>query len=160
MTVKRTLSVLAAGATASVGAVAVSRAAGATSARGYRGHKRACVRQFNEAVQAYVDATNRHDVRGFTRLLADECTIVLPGGTVFAGKAAGSAFIERFFARTDFTQTFTVKRHMVSDCSTASVLFDSTYTDGDGAVPLVIGLTWTYRHGEWLVVQDQNTVVG
>ncbi len=47
----------------------------------------------------------------------------------------------------------------VAGCDTALVLFDSVYTDGDGAVPLAIIITWTYHRGHWQVLVDQNTVV-
>lgn len=122
-------------------------------------HRPGCVKQLTHAVRAYIRTTDQRDARGFERLLANDYTAILPGGTVLAGKAAGSAFIDRFFARTDWAQTFSETRRAIEGCRTALVVFNSTYTDEDGAVPLVIGLSWTYRDGQWLVLQDQNTVV-
>ena len=116
-----------------------------------------CTWQLRQAARIYIDTTVRRDARRFKALLADDYTAVLPDGSVLAGKPAGSAFIDRFFARTDWTQTFTTTREVVEGCRSAVVLFDSTYRDAEGAVRLVIGLSWTYRHGRWLVLLDQNT---
>lgn len=118
----------------------------------------ACARQFEKAVQAYLDTTQRHDAADFEKLLSPDYTVILPGGTTFVGKKDGAAFIDRFFARTDWTQTFTETSRAVEGCRTALVVFDSVYSDEDGPAPLVIALTWTYRDGRWFVLTDQNTV--
>ena len=66
-----------------------------------------CARQFDAAVAAYVHTTDRRDARGFNALLHRDVTGVLPGGAVFGGKREMAGFIDRFFARTDWTQTST-----------------------------------------------------
>lgn len=130
----------------------------APSHRGGGGDQR-CVRQFDKAVQTYVRTTDARNARGFNALLHRDVTAVLPGGYTLVGKPEVAGFIDGFFARTDWTQTLTVKHTAVAGCETALVLFDSVYTDGDGAVPLAIIITWTYERGEWKVLVDQNTVV-
>ncbi len=125
---------------------------------GDRDHR--CVRQFDKAVQTYVRATDDRDARGFNALLHRDVTAVLPGGYTLIGTSEVAGFIDGFFARNDWTQTLTVRHTAVADCETASVLFDSVYTDGDGAVPLAIVITWTYEHDQWKVLVDQNTVIG
>lgn len=140
-------------------AVPFTAASAAPAATGASSVGSSCAKQFGHAVRQYVRTTDQRDARGFERLLDADYTTILPGGTVLAGKAAGSAFIDRFFARTDWSQTFTETRRAVEGCRTALGVFNSTYTDEDGAVPLVIGLSWTYHRGQWLVLQDQNTVV-
>ena len=156
-TIRRLSTIAAVTAAAATAAPLAASAAPATTA-GSAGTA-SCATQFTQAVNQYVRTTDERNARAFERLLAPDYTTILPGGTVLAGKAAGSAFIDRFFARTDWTQTFSETRRVVEGCRTALVVFNSTYSDEDGPVPLVIALSWTYRHGQWRVLQDQNTVV-
>ena len=154
----RTAGALALAVTASATTVATANAV--TGAPGdERGPAARCARDLNQAVAQYISTTGARDARGFERLLATDYTVVLPGGTTFAGKPAGAAFIDRFFARTDWTQTFAVTRTTVEGCSAAAVLLDSTYTDADGPVDLVVGLSWVHEDGHWRVLLDQNTVI-
>lgn len=119
-----------------------------------------CGRQFDDAVQTYLRTTDDRDAAGFNALLHNDVTGTLPGGYVFNGKAEMAAFIDRFFARTDWTQTFDLKRRD-ADCQTGYVLFESVYAEPAAgfAQTLMIGVTWTREHGRWLVLADQNTVV-
>jgi uncharacterized protein (TIGR02246 family) len=120
-----------------------------------------CGRQLDHAVHRYVATTGDRDAAGFNALLHRDVTGTLPGGTVFAGKAEMAGFIDGFFARTDWTQSFQLTRRTVSGCSTAYVLFDSVYAEPAAGFrqELAIGLTWTREHGRWLVLADQNTEV-
>ena len=71
-----------------------------------------------------------------------------------------AAFIDGFFARTDWTQSFDLKRK-VADCDNGFVLFESVYAEPAAGFSqtLMIGITWTREHGRWLVLADQNTEV-
>lgn len=120
-----------------------------------------CARQFDAAVRTYVDTTDRRDAAGFNRLLHEEVTGVLPDGSVFAGRAEMADFVNRFFANTTWTQTFTPVRRAVSGCDSAVVLFESVYAEPAAGYRqnLMIGVGWTRENGRWLVIQDQNTEV-
>jgi hypothetical protein len=155
----RRLSSMAAVAIATAAGLPLAAASAASPAADGAAAGTSCAKQFSHAVHRYIRTTDERNAPGFERLLDADYTTILPGGTVIAGKDAGSAFINRFFARTDWSQTFAETRRAVEGCRTALVVFDSTYTDEDGAVPLVIALSWTYHRGHWLVLQDQNTVV-
>jgi uncharacterized protein (TIGR02246 family) len=121
-----------------------------------------CERQFHEAVRTYVATTDARDAEGFNALLHPDVTAILPGGTVIAGKQETAAFVRQFFARTDWTQSLIVTRTSVQGCATAFVLFDSVYAEPATGYQdnLMIGITWTRERGRWLVLHDQNTVVG
>jgi uncharacterized protein (TIGR02246 family) len=116
--------------------------------------------RFGAAVQTYLRTTDQRDARGFNKLLHREVTGVLPGGIVFNGRTEMAEFIDAFFARTDWTQTFDLKRR-TADCETGYVLFESVYAEPAAGYSqtLMIGLTWTREHGRWLVLADQNTEV-
>lgn len=144
--------------------LALAAAAGITvtavtaAAATHPGH--GCARQFDAAVQTYLRTTDQRDARGFNALLHRDVTGVLPGGAVFSGRSEMAAFIDGFFARTDWTQTFTEARR-TAGCETGFVLFESVYAEPAAGYtqPLMIGLTWTREHGRWLVLADQNTEV-
>ena len=116
--------------------------------------------RFDAAVQTYLRTTDQRDARGFNALLHRDVTGVLPGGIVFNGRTEMAGFIDSFFARTDWTQTFDLKRR-TADCETGYVLFESVYAEPAAGYSqtLMIGLTWTREHGRWLVLADQNTEV-
>lgn len=144
-----------------IGLVAAATLAGTSAAASASAHPApGCGRQFDAAVQTYLRTTDARDARGFNALLHPDVTGTLPGGTVFTGKAEMAAFVDRFFARTDWSQTFDVRR-LTSSCETGYALFDSVYAEpGAGfSQNLVIGVTWTREHGRWLVLADQNTEV-
>jgi len=134
--------------------------AGSASAASHPGN--GCGRQFDSAVSSYLRTTDARDARGFNALLHRDVVGVLPGGTVFDGKAAMAGFITSFFARTDWTQSFDLKRKVVADCESGYVLFESVYAEPAAGYSqkLMIGITWTREHGRWLVLADQNTEVG
>ncbi|RZS44270.1 uncharacterized protein (TIGR02246 family) [Herbihabitans rhizosphaerae] len=147
-------------------AIALVLAAGAatvagTSASAAPDGARGCAWQFDTAVARYVATTDARDAKAFNALVHPDVVGVLPGGSTLVGKPAFAGFIERFFARTDWTQTFTVKHRAVDGCSTATVLFESVYSEPAAGYrqTLMIGITWTREHGRWLVLHDQNTVV-
>ena len=121
-----------------------------------------CARQFDAAVGRYLSTTDDRDAAAFNRLLHEDVVGILPGGTVFTGKAELAGFIDSFFARTDWTQTFSLRHKAVDGCSTGFVLFDSVYAEPAAGYhqQLAIGLTWTRENGRWLVLADQNTEVG
>jgi uncharacterized protein (TIGR02246 family) len=131
---------------------------GSAAASGPTGSKGNC--HFDAAVQTYLRTTDQRDARGFNALLHRDVTGVLPGGVVFNGRTEMAAFIDSFFARTDWTQTFDLKRE-TADCETGYVLFESVYAEPAAGYSqtLMIGLTWTRERGRWLVLADQNTEV-
>jgi uncharacterized protein (TIGR02246 family) len=123
------------------------------------GHDRLCARQFGSAVEAYVETTAARDAAGFNGLLSDDVTVVFANGGVLYGKDQVAPFIDDFFADTGWSQTFTELTRHVEDCRSGFVLFDSVYSvPADNRVsPLVIGVTFTYAHGRWLVLHNQDS---
>ncbi|MFG3260077.1 YybH family protein [Streptomyces sp. NPDC048172] len=136
-------------------AAAPSQGRGAAADSGSR-----CDRQFDAAVTQYVDAHPARDVEMFAGVLHDGWTVVFPDAEVLKGKKAGLKWVrEEFFNDPDWTQTFDEERRVVSGCRTGFVLFDSVYEEPGYRTHLKIGLTFTYEHGRWLVIHDQNTRV-
>jgi uncharacterized protein (TIGR02246 family) len=140
--------------------LALAAAGGGTAAATTDSAASGCGRSFDAAVATYLRTTDDRDARGFNALLHRDVTGVLPGGAVFSGKREMASFIDGFFARTDWTQTFAEQRR-TADCATGYVLYESVYAEPAAGYSqtLMIGLTWTREHGRWLVLADQNTEV-
>ncbi|OFE15694.1 hypothetical protein BA895_21915 [Humibacillus sp. DSM 29435] len=121
-------------------------------------HQR-CAAQFDHAVRAYVKTTQTRNAPGFNALLDQDATVIFANGGVLSGNKEVSAFITDFFADPGWTQTFTKLHQHVEGCRTGFVLFDSVYSvPADHRVsPLVIGVTFTYRNGRWLVLHNQDS---
>jgi hypothetical protein len=159
MSAVRTVSVLVAAAALSAQLVAHDdRVSGSSRTTKSESHQ-VCARQFDRAVRAYVTTTDRRDAPGFNALLHPDVTIIFANGGVLSGKPDSAAFIDDFFADPGWTQTFTELRRRVEGCRTGFVLFDSVYSvpAEDRASPLVIGVTFTYAHGRWLVLHNQDS---
>lgn len=157
MSVPRTVRVLMAAALIGLG-VAAPASAGVVAGES-PSPQQVCARQFDRAVRAYVRTTDRRDAPGFNALLHPDVTIVFANGGVISGKPDSAAFIRDFFADPGWTQTFTELRRTVQGCRTGFVLFDSVYSvpAQNRVSPLVIGVTFTYAHGGWLVLHNQDS---
>lgn len=121
--------------------------------------QRLCRYQFDGVVRAYVKTTQAHDAADFNALLDRDATVIFANGGVLSGKKEVAGFITDFFADPGWTQTFTKLQQHVQGCRSGFVLFDSVYSvpAADRVSPLVIGVTFTYRKGRWLVLHNQDS---
>ena len=121
--------------------------------------QRVCRYQFNQAVRAYVHTTETRNAAGFNALLDRDVTVIFANGGVLSGKKEVSGFITDFFNDPGWTQTFTTLQKHVEGCRTGFVLFDSVYSvpAQHRVSPLVIGVTFTYEHGRWKVLHNQDS---
>ncbi|SCF03544.1 nuclear transport factor 2 family protein [Micromonospora mirobrigensis] len=110
-------------------------------------------------MRAYVDTTERRDAAGFNALLGPDATAIFANGGVLDGRDQFADFITDFFADPGWSQSFTELTRHVEGCRTGFVLFDSVYRvpAQDRVSPLVIGVTFSYEHGRWLVLQNQDS---
>jgi ketosteroid isomerase-like protein len=116
-----------------------------------------CARAFDKAVEAYVETTDEKDADEFAALLHDDVTAIFANGGVLYGKAETMGFIEPFFEATSWTQSFEELTRVVRGCKSGFVLFDSVFTQDGEPTPLVIGVTFTWEHGRWLAIQNQDS---
>jgi hypothetical protein len=119
-----------------------------------------CARQFDVAIDKYTGAHPTRDIDQLASVLHDDWTVIFPDGELLLGKEEGLAWVrDEFFNDPSWTQSFDEIRRVVRGCKTGFVLFDSIYEQPGYRTHLLIGLSLTYEHGRWLVVQDQNTRV-
>jgi len=117
-----------------------------------------CADQLSETVDAYVTTTHDKDAAGFAAVLDRDVTAIFADGETLVGKAATMEFISAFFDDPAWTQTFDERVRVVRGCRSAFVLWDSVFTpEGAEGVPLAIGVTFTYRKGQWLALQNQDS---
>lgn len=118
-----------------------------------------CEHRLDQAVGTYTDTTHNRDADGWASVLHPDVTVVFAGGDVLYGKQQTMDWARGFFADPHWTQTFDERTRVVDGCRSGFVLFDSVYTSAPGAdpKPLVIGLTFTYEHGRWLVLHNQDS---
>lgn len=116
-----------------------------------------CERAFDRAVKAYVETTDQKDADGFAALLHKDVTAIFANGGVLYGKRETMGFIGPFFEATNWTQSFDELSRVVRGCKTGFVLWDSVFTQDGEPTPLVIGVTFTWENGRWLVVQNQDS---
>lgn len=150
---------VAGGLAATAGTVGAAYAGPVDHDRGVPAQERFCARQFDRAMSAYVRTTERRDARGFNALLAPDTTVIFANGGVLRGKHEVAEFITDFFTDPGWTQTFKPLTRHVEGCRSGFVLFDSVYSvPAEHRVsPLVIGVTFTYQHGRWLVLHNQDS---
>lgn len=122
------------------------------------GRATGCERKFDATIDKYIGSHPIRDVDMLASTLHDEWTVIFPDGELLLGKEEGLAWVrEEFFSDPSWTQSFTEIRRVVRGCRTGFVLFDSIYEQPGYRTHLLIGLSLTYEHGRWLVIQDQNT---
>lgn len=122
------------------------------------GRATGCERKFDATIDKYTGSHPIRDVDMLASTLHDEWTVIFPDGELLLGKEEGLTWVrEEFFNDPSWTQSFTEIRRVVRGCSTGFVLFDSIYEQPGYRSHLLIGLSLTYEHGRWLVIQDQNT---
>ena len=124
-----------------------------------RDSRASCEARFDRAVRAYTDTTHQRDVEGWGSLLHPDVTVVFAGGDVLYGKQQTMEWARGFFVDPAWTQTFEERTRVVEGCRSGFVLFDSEYTPEPGAdpKPLVIGITFTFDRGRWLVLHNQDS---
>jgi uncharacterized protein (TIGR02246 family) len=118
-----------------------------------------CLRSFDLAIETYRSTTFERDAQGFNALWADNCTAVFADGEALFGRDEAGAFIEGFFADSDWHQTLDVVRIERRGCRVGVVLFDSIFTPGPDREPkpLAIGVTFVREDGDWLVVHNHDS---
>lgn len=114
-----------------------------------------------EHLAKHLAAIGARDLDAYTATLHDQVTLILPNGTVHAGRQAVVDFHRGFFADPDWRQDFTAERLVVTGRA-ASALYRVEYHDVDteGAPyhrRFLVGLLFVPVGDRWLLLHDQCT---
>lgn len=127
------------------------------------GSAKGCEKKFDATLAQHLGAIDNRDLAALDPTVDESMTLIFPSGSIRDGKAAFMAFHEGWFADPNWRQPATVIRKNVQGCATAWVLVDYRYEalNPDGTVASsshnMFALTWTFKHGRWVAIADQNT---
>jgi ketosteroid isomerase-like protein len=124
------------------------------------GAARGCARQFDETVTRFDDAFLGKRLDEFVSHYHRDATTISTAGDVTTTNAQIRDNFAGLFTL-DFTAVFPTIKKNVEGCTTAVIVSDFTLD-----VPslnfhahFINSLTWTRVHGQWKVLNDQNTPV-
>lgn len=119
-----------------------------------------CDRKFDAAVKQDMETFANYDLAGWRAVHAPEAVTIFANGSRAVGFDAIAKALKSHFDGREAVWTYAELNRVVDDCRTGYILYDTTY-----AIPrigfsqrAIVGVTYTYRHGRWLVIADQNTL--
>lgn len=119
-----------------------------------------CENRFDQAVETYRATFPARDLDTLGTLLHEQITVVLADGTIVLGRDAAIEALTPFFQDPRWTQTFDEVTRVVNGCRSGFILFDSVLSFPSGFTQhTLIGLTFTFDHGRWLILHDQLTLL-
>ena len=122
---------------------------------------RRCARQFEQAQRVDMESFRDYDLATWKAGHDDDAITVLASGVWFQGRDRIAEVLHAHFENREATWTWTELTRAVDGCKTATILYDATY-----AIPSAgftqrayVSVVYTYKHGKWLSVIDQSTLV-
>jgi uncharacterized protein (TIGR02246 family) len=118
--------------------------------------------EFDTALAAHLGTIERRDLDGYVATIHDHVVVVLPNGTVLAGREEVAEFHRSWFASTTWRMETAIE-HRATVGGTGVALLATTYHDvDDDGVSFSrerwLGMTFAQQaDGRWLLVYDQNT---
>jgi len=109
----------------------------------------------------HLAAIGARDLDAYAATLHEQVTLILPNGTVHAGRQAVVDFHRGFFADPDWRQDFTAERLVVT-ARAAAAIYRADYHDVDtGGTPyhrrFLVALLFVPVGDRWLLLHDQCT---
>jgi hypothetical protein len=122
---------------------------------------RRCAREFDQAQRTDMESFRDYDLSTWKAGHDDDAITVLASGQWFQGRDTIAAVLHRHFEDREATWTWTELSRAVDGCKTGTILYDATY-----AIPSAgftqrayVSVVYTRKHGRWLSVIDQSTLV-
>jgi hypothetical protein len=122
---------------------------------------RRCAREFDQAQRTDMVSFRDYDLATWKAGHDDDAITVLAAGQWFQGRDTIAAVLHRHFEDREATWTWTELSRAVDGCKTGTILYDATY-----AIPSAgftqrayVSVVYTRKHGKWLSVIDQSTLV-
>jgi len=118
-----------------------------------------CARQFDLAQRADMESFRDFDVETFRAVHHPQAVTVFASGAVRYGIDAIMATLASHFANRQAVWAWTELYRVVDGCSTAFILYDTTYDIPAAGVHqhALIGVTYTRVGNKWLAMADQGT---
>jgi hypothetical protein len=118
-----------------------------------------CARQFDAAQRADMESFRDFDAETFRAVHHPQAVTVFASGAVRYGIDAIMAALAPHFANRQAVWAWTELYRVVDGCSTAFILYDTTYDIPAAGFHqhALIGVTYTRVGNKWLAVADQGT---
>ena len=125
------------------------------------GQANRCARQFETAQRIDMESFRDYDAETFKEGHHPDAVTVFASGAVRHGIDAIMTALASHFANREAVWAWTEMYRVVDGCKSAFILYDTTYD-----IPSVgfhqhalTGVTYTYKHGKWLAMADQGTLL-
>lgn len=120
-----------------------------------------CARRFDQAQRVDMESFAAYDLPTWRAIHVPEATTVFASGRVAVGLDEIVRLLQGHFDGREATWTWTELHRVVDGCRTAFIVYDATYSlpSANFTQRTVVGVTYTFRGGRWLVVADQSTLL-
>ena len=123
--------------------------------------ERRCARQFEAAQRMDMESFRDYDADTFRAIHTDDAITVFASGDTFVGIDAIMTALRGHFENREAIWEWSERYRTVQGCRTAYILYQTTYSiPSIGFVQRALtGVSYTYKHGAWLGVADQGTLL-
>jgi hypothetical protein len=120
-----------------------------------------CARQFETAQRIDMESFRDYDAQTFRDGHHPDAVTVFASGTVRYGIDAIMTALGSHFANREAVWAWTELYRVVDGCKSAFILYDTTYDIPSSGFHqhALTGVTYTHRHGKWLAIADQGTLL-
>jgi transcriptional regulator of nitric oxide reductase len=120
-----------------------------------------CARQFETAQRIDMESFRDYDAQTFRDGHHRDAVTVFASGTVRYGIDAIMAALASHFTNREAVWAWTELYRVVDGCKSAFILYDTTYDIPSSGFHqhALTGVTYTHRHGKWLAIADQGTLL-
>jgi uncharacterized protein (TIGR02246 family) len=117
---------------------------------------------FPDAVNRHLAAIGARDLDGYLDTVHPDVTLIMPNGTLLAGRDEVAAFHRDWFGDPDWSWELDL-RHTVTAGGTGVAIFAADYHDLDGEgrpyeSSYLLTLVFVRDGDRWLLLHDQNTL--
>ena len=120
-----------------------------------------CARQFEAAQRTDMESFRDYDAETFRDGHHRDAVTIFASGGVRVGVDAIMQALGSHFANREAVWAWTERYRIVDGCKSAFILYETTYDIPSSGFHqrALTGVTYTYRHGKWLSIADQGTLL-
>jgi hypothetical protein len=146
--------------TLGIAVVTVSSVSASPQSDGH-GQANRCARQFEAAQRIDMESFRDYDAETFKEGHHPDAVTIFASGAVRHGIDAIMTALASHFANREAVWAWTEMYRIVDGCKSAFILYDTTYDIPSAGFHqhALTGVTYTYKHGKWLSIADQGTLL-
>lgn len=147
--------------TLGIAVVTVSSVSASPQPDDRHGQTSRCARQFEKAQRIDMESFRDYDAEAFKDGHHPDAVTIFASGAVRHGIDAIMTALASHFANREAVWAWTEMYRIVDGCNSAFILYDTTYDIPSAGFHqhALTGVTYTYKHGKWLSIADQGTLL-